>query len=107
MSQLPSLPRIPERLGDYDRAPEHAQLVADRDLRVPMRDGVELCIDLYRPAAAGRFPALLAFSIYNKDLQAPDIADAHRRLSRGQAHCPDVKLVITRGSNCKSIGRSR
>ena len=36
---------------------------------VPMRDGVRLAVDVYRPEAAGKFPALLALCVYGKDLQ--------------------------------------
>lgn len=39
-----------------------------------MRDGVQLSVDVYRPEQAEKFPALLAFAIYNKDLQGPDYA---------------------------------
>ena len=60
----------------YDRAPTFAGLIAEKDVAVPMRDGINLSIDIYRPDAGGRFPALLAFSIYNKDLQGPDMAKA-------------------------------
>ncbi|MEE8394739.1 MAG: CocE/NonD family hydrolase [bacterium] len=41
----------------------------DPDVRVPMRDGVELACDVYRPDQAGRYPALLAISPYGKDIQ--------------------------------------
>jgi putative CocE/NonD family hydrolase len=34
--------------------------------RVPMRDGVELSADIYRPAAAGQFPVILTRTPYNK-----------------------------------------
>jgi uncharacterized protein len=39
----------------------------DRDLRIPMRDGVDLAANLYRPAAAGRYPAILQYTPYLKD----------------------------------------
>lgn len=39
-------------------------------IMVPMRDGVRLAVDIYRPDAEGKFPALLAMSGYGKDLQA-------------------------------------
>src|SRR5688572_7804762 len=35
------------------------------DLKVPMRDGVLLSADLYRPAGEGSFPALLCRTIYD------------------------------------------
>lgn len=39
----------------------------ERDTLVPMRDGTVLAVDIYRPVADGRFPALLAASPYGKD----------------------------------------
>ena len=49
-------------------------MIAQKDVAVPMRDGVNLSIDIYRPDSTEKFPALLAFSIYNKDLQGPEVA---------------------------------
>ncbi len=43
---------------------------------VPMRDGVRLAVDVYRPDAEGRFPALLAFAAHNKFLQSPESVEA-------------------------------
>jgi putative CocE/NonD family hydrolase len=41
-------------------------IVVERGLLVPMRDGVRLSTDVYRPAAAGRYPVLLQRTPYNK-----------------------------------------
>lgn len=46
---------------------------AVRNVLVPMRDGVRLAADIYRPEAEGKFPALLAMSPYGKELQGPPI----------------------------------
>ncbi|UCH08855.1 MAG: CocE/NonD family hydrolase, partial [Deltaproteobacteria bacterium] len=35
-----------------------------------MRDGVRLALDIYRPEDKGKFPALLAYGPYGKELQA-------------------------------------
>ncbi len=37
--------------GDYDRPPEHAQMIRETDVAVPMRDGVKLAVDVYRRQA--------------------------------------------------------
>lgn len=39
----------------------------EKDIYVQMRDGVRLAINVYRPDAPGKFPALLAMSSYGKD----------------------------------------
>src|SRR5262245_12213631 len=44
-----------------------------RDVMIPMRDGIRLATDIYRPAAAnggpleGRFPVIMERTPYNKD----------------------------------------
>lgn len=53
------------------RPAEYREMTWDRDLLVPMRDGVHPCVDIYRPRAAGGFPALLTIAPHNKDLQNP------------------------------------
>src|SRR4051812_39338180 len=51
----------------YAQAP-----VADTGLSVPMRDGVVLRADLYRPAGAGRFPVLVYRTPYGRIEAPPD-----------------------------------
>ena len=48
--------------------PEYGVKV-DENVFVPARDGVGLAIDIYRPDAPGKSPALLAMSPYGKSLQ--------------------------------------
>lgn len=52
-------------------------------VRVPMRDGVELCAHVFRPAGAGRCPTLLVRTPYNK---GADITPNYRAFAeRGYA----------------------
>ena len=39
----------------------------ERDVRIPMRDGVHLSADVYRPDRPGRFGAILEHIPYRKD----------------------------------------
>ena len=48
------------------------KMVVDKDVYVTARDGVRLAVDVYRPDAPGKFPALLAISPYGKDVQTCD-----------------------------------
>ena len=61
---------------DYGRAAEFTGFIEEKDVSVPMRDGVNLSIDVYRPDTNEKLPVLLAFAIYNKDLQGPAVSDA-------------------------------
>ena len=87
----------------YDRPPTYEKMIADKDVAVPMRDGVNLSVDIYRPDSAEKFPALLAFSIYNKDLQGPDMAaslppqPAWSSLWAGLLEAGDTKFFVSRG----------
>lgn len=44
-------------------------MVCDQDVAVPMRDGVKLLVDVYRPDAEGQFPSLFAASCYPRQIQ--------------------------------------
>ncbi|MBC7367716.1 MAG: CocE/NonD family hydrolase, partial [Undibacterium sp.] len=60
-------------------------IVASKNVMLPMRDGVRLATDIYRPtvrgvATAGRFPVILVRGPYNKDA---DVAAAKIFVPRG------------------------
>ncbi len=42
-------------------------IVAERDVMVPMRDGVKLATDVYRPDAPGKFPVIVIRTPYGKN----------------------------------------
>jgi predicted acyl esterase len=102
----------------YDRPPEHSAIVRDIDVMVAMRDGVKICVDIYRPDAPGKFPALLAFAIYNKDLQGPNLAEAlppqpaWSTLWTGPMEAGDTKFLVSRGyghviGSPRGVGKSQ
>ena len=46
------------------------QVKKEKDIMVPVRDGVRIAVDVYRPDVEGeKFPALLAWGMWGKDLQ--------------------------------------
>ncbi|MSY59347.1 MAG: CocE/NonD family hydrolase [Actinobacteria bacterium] len=47
-----------------------AEMIVEQDLLVPMRDGVRIAADIYRPAGDGPFPVLVAISPYGKGKQS-------------------------------------
>jgi hypothetical protein len=49
--------------------PRHNKTIRDDDVAAPMRDGVNLLVDVYRPATAGRYPVLIAASPYPRQIQ--------------------------------------
>jgi putative CocE/NonD family hydrolase len=47
--------------------PEH-EVQIDRNVKVPMRDGLKLATDIYRPKAEGKFPVVLVRTPYKKEM---------------------------------------
>ena len=46
------------------------RVVRERNVMVPMRDGIKLATDVFRPDASGRFPVLVTRGPYSKDASA-------------------------------------
>jgi uncharacterized protein len=47
-------------------------LLVEKDAPIPMNDGIVLRANVYRPAADGRFPVVLAHGVYGKDIHFAD-----------------------------------
>lgn len=103
--------------GTYDREPTYRDMLKEKDVSVPMRDDVNLSVDVYRPNTSEKFPALLAFAIYNKDLQGPDMADSlppqpsWAPMWAGLLEAGDTKFFVSRGyvhviGSPRGIGKS-
>ena len=61
-------------MGDFETIDTGKQTIAlRRDLQVPMRDGVNLAIDVYSAPEDKPRPVLLAMSPYGKDLQSQSL----------------------------------
>src|SRR5512144_730656 len=57
--------------------PRH-DLVIEKDVEIPLRDGARLAADVYRPKAGGRFPVIVNLSSYMKDklwVPPPDLEE--------------------------------
>ncbi|MGA7313545.1 MAG: CocE/NonD family hydrolase [Silvibacterium sp.] len=78
------------------------------DQMIPVEDGVSLAADVYTPKAKGRYPAILVYSAYNKELQSSGAPTATNETgspsvftNRGYAH-----VVIARRGMGRSQGES-
>lgn len=49
--------------------PEY-EVIEERNIFIPLRDGVQLCLDVFRPKTEKKVPALVAASAYGKDPQS-------------------------------------
>lgn len=89
--------------GLYSRAPQYPQMIEEYDVYVPMRDGVKLCVDIYRPMTSEKVPVLLAFAVYNKDMMRPSVAEAlppqpaYAPLWTGYLESGDTRFLTSRG----------
>lgn len=66
------------------------RIVVEKDVAVPMRDGVSLATDVYRPDEEGRFPVILVRTPYNKSdplLTNVIMFDPVRAAASGYAVC--------------------
>lgn len=88
----------------------------DKDVEIPLRDGVRLRADVFRPKATGRFPALINIGAYQKDklwVPPPDLEEPPNRYMNWETVNPlwwvprgyAAVRVDTRGSG-KSPGQT-
>jgi len=59
-------------------SPPRYDLVIEKDVEIPMRDGARLKADVYRPKSGGRFPVIASLSSYMKDklwVPPPDLEE--------------------------------
>lgn len=61
-------------------------VLVEYNVMVPMRDGVRLSTDVYRPAKAGRFPVLLIRDPYSNGSSASDVEEGRRWAARGYVY---------------------
>jgi predicted acyl esterase len=74
-------------------------MVVQRGVLITSRDGTRLACDVYRPKAPGRYPALLSYSHYGKDLQRVGThrAPLNPMIGNGGLEAGDSTYFVTRG----------
>lgn len=74
--------------------PLPADVIVDRSVMVPMRDGVRLSATICRPDRPGRFPVIMCVTVYGKDFGPADYATLPKIKKAGMAvgtmHISDV-----------------
>ena len=68
-------------------------MIIEQNIMVPMRDGIRLATDVFRPAQEGQYPVLLTRVPYNKDLRSPFDPDKRMFLELSL----DVARVVAAG----------
>ena len=86
----------------------------EKNVYVPMRDGVRLAVDIYYPDAPGEYPGLLAISTYGKETQQipiPSVPDKGTAPWDGNLEAGDSAAIVNRGyvhivADCRGTGYS-
>jgi predicted acyl esterase len=91
-------------------------LVVEKDIEIPMRDGARLKADAFRPKSAGRFPVVVNLGSYQKDklwIPPPDLEEAPNAYMNWEAVNPlwwvprgYVALRVDGRGSGKSPGRT-
>jgi predicted acyl esterase len=85
----------------------------EKDVSIRVRDGVKLYADVYCPDAAGKFPALLSYSCYGKDMQGLYVPEGIGFSTRGSGgnEAGNSEYFVSRGyvhviAECRGTGYS-
>ncbi|MDP2411549.1 MAG: CocE/NonD family hydrolase [Pseudolabrys sp.] len=87
-------------------------IVRDRDISIPLSDGVTLDCDIVRPDRPGRFPVLLGVHAYSKADQFTDLMPEGMSHKRGHMEAGDSAFFARRGyvhvvANIRGTGGSQ
>ena len=78
-------------------SPRRYGVTVERDVRIPVRPGIALDSDIFRPDDGGRFPALLAVHAYPKASQSMEIMPIGFSYARGFMETGDFNFYVRRG----------
>jgi predicted acyl esterase len=69
------------------------------DVRIPMRDGINLAADIFRPDSEGKFPALIGIGCYGKEIQmaVPPQPGLVSFLADGSMEAGNTDYIVPRG----------
>jgi len=82
------------------------KMKVEKNVYVPMRDGVRMAVDIFRPDAPGKFPALFALSPYGKGIQTLPIPQQPESeyapqyktsIWDGNIEAGDTEYIVSRG----------
>ncbi len=90
-------------------------IIEEKDVFVTMRDGVRLAVDVFRPDAKGKYPALLAIGPWGKDaveMPFPPQPLFKSAVWDGNLECGDTSEIVPRGyvhvvADARGTGKSK
>src|SRR4051812_30264159 len=83
----------------WETSPRQFEIDVERDVPIPVRGGLKLIGDVFRPRAAGKkFPALLMISPYDRRQQSFEMVPiAFPGVNRGSLEVGDFNFYVRRG----------
>jgi predicted acyl esterase len=81
----------------WQTSPRQYGVTIERDVAIPVRSGVTLDSDIFRPDAAGKFPAILAVHAYSKAAQSAQMLPEGFSYARGFMEAGDFNFYVRRG----------
>src|SRR3974390_2373673 len=89
--------RSPGFSTQWETSPRKYGIKVERDVAIPVREGVTLDSDIFRPDAPGKFPALLAVHAYSKAAQSVELMPIGFSYERGFMETGDFNFYVRRG----------
>jgi len=69
----------------------------ERNVDIPVGNGISMKADIYRPDAEGQFPVILAASPYSKEIQTMPMMPVGFSYARGWMESGDPNFYVRRG----------
>jgi predicted acyl esterase len=82
---------------DWTTSPRQYNVITERDVRVPVDDGITLDCDIFRPDAPGKFPVILTASPYDKAAQSEPMVPKAIDFDRAFIEAGDFNFFTRRG----------
>ncbi len=82
---------------DWQTSRREFGITIERDLRIPVADGITLDSDIFRPDADGKFPAILAVHPYPKAAQLMAMMPEGNGYARAFIEAGDFNFYVRRG----------
>jgi len=82
---------------DWATSPRQYGIITERDVRIPVDQGISLDSDIFRPEAPGKFPVILTASPYEKAAQSAPLVPKAIDFDRAFIESGDFKFYVRRG----------
>jgi predicted acyl esterase len=81
----------------WQTSPRRFNAIAERDVAIPVSDGIELLADIYRPDTTEPCPVIFAPSPYSKEAQAAPVVPVGFTYPRAWLESGDYNFYVRRG----------